>query len=167
MSSKISIRNRLLRRLWGSAIGDALGVPVEFRHRAERERDPVRDLRGYGTHNQPPGTWSDDTSLTLCTVDTLVRSGEDYHELERSFVRWRNAEIWTPHGVVFDIGNATADAIANIARGTNPLEAGQIGEWSNGNGSLMRILPVGIWFTGQDRTVTIDLAWRRRGLQQP
>lgn len=78
MTADLSAESRILGGLWDVAVGDALGVPVEFRSRAERERDPVVDLRGHGTHNQPPGTWSDDTSLTLCTVDTLVKAGEDY-----------------------------------------------------------------------------------------
>jgi ADP-ribosylglycohydrolase len=54
--------------LWGSVCGDALGVPVEFIDRAELENNPVTDMIGYGTHNQPAGTWSDDTSLMLCTI---------------------------------------------------------------------------------------------------
>ena len=57
--------------LWGAIVSEALGVPVEFTTPAERRRDPVTDMRGYGTHQQPPGTWSDDTLLLLCTVEVL------------------------------------------------------------------------------------------------
>jgi ADP-ribosylglycohydrolase len=60
--------------LLGLAVGDALGVPVEFQPRAQRKIDPVTDMRGYGTHNQPPGTWSDDASLTFCLAESLVRA---------------------------------------------------------------------------------------------
>ena len=66
-----SIRAALL----GLAVGDALGVPVEFIGRAARQADPVTGLRGYGTHHQPPGTWSDDSSLTFCLAETLARPG--------------------------------------------------------------------------------------------
>jgi len=65
---------RIQGGLWGAVVGDALGVPVEFRGRKERERDPVTGMRGYGTFNKPPGTWSDDSSLLLCTVEALVGS---------------------------------------------------------------------------------------------
>ncbi len=61
--------------LLGLAVGDALGVPVEFVDREARRRDPVTGLRGYGTHHQPPGTWSDDSSLTFCLAETLARPG--------------------------------------------------------------------------------------------
>jgi ADP-ribosylglycohydrolase len=156
----VSAESRILGGLWGVAVGDALGVPVEFRSRKERERDPVVDLRGYGTHNQPCGTWSDDTSLSLCTIDTLLHNGEDYRALGGSFVRWLDAEIWTPHGEVFDVGNATAEAIQRLAYGVAPLEAGRNDELSNGNGSLMRILPVAVWFAAGQTVDAIEAAYR-------
>ena len=59
----MTIHDRVLGGIWGTIVGDALGVPVEFTSRDERRRDPVTDMRGYGTHHQPPGTWSDDTRL--------------------------------------------------------------------------------------------------------
>ena len=154
----ISTKNRILGGLWGVAVGDALGVPVEFRARTERAHDPVTDMRGHGTHNQPSGTWSDDTSLNLCTVDTLVDAGEDYQALAGAFVRWLDGKIWTPHGIVFDIGNATHASIRRLARGVAPLEAGQTDDLSNGNGSLMRILPVALWFAKRGAGATLDAA---------
>jgi len=142
--SSISAKSRILGGLWGVAVGDALGVPVEFCRREERERDPVADLRSGGPHKQQVGTWSDDTSLTLCTIDTLLKVGDNYRALGQSFVRWLNAEIWTPHGSVFDVGPTTDRAIRRIERGVPPLEAGGNDEYSNGNGSLMRMLPVAV-----------------------
>lgn len=61
--------------LLGLAVGDALGVPVKFIGRAARQADPVTGLRGYGTHHQLPGTWSDDSSRTFCLAETLARPG--------------------------------------------------------------------------------------------
>lgn len=58
--------SKVLSALMGVCVGDALGVPVEFYRRAERIKSPVRGMTGYGTYSQPPGTWSDDSSLTLC-----------------------------------------------------------------------------------------------------
>ena len=91
-------------------------MPVEFTTRKERENDPVTDLRGYGTHNQPRGTWSDDRSLTLCTIDALLQYAEDYDALGQFFVRWLNAEIWTPHERVFDLGITTSRPSGGLHR---------------------------------------------------
>ncbi len=139
--------SRLLGGLWGALAGDALGVPVEFRSRTEVRRNPVTGMRGFGTHNQPPGTWSDDSSLLLCTVESLAKcDGLDPMDLGNRFVRWEEEGYWTPRGRVFDIGIATAQALSRIATGTPATEAGGVDEYSNGNGSLMRILPVACWF---------------------
>lgn len=127
--------------LWGAVVGDALGVPVEFTDRAERRRDPVISMRGGGTWRQPPGTWSDDSSLLLCTVESLL-GGFDTDDIGRKFVEWLTAKRWTPWGSVFDIGMTTRSALLAIQRGTKAEQAGGTAETSNGNGSLMRILPV-------------------------
>lgn len=139
-------RDRVLGGLWGSLVGDALGVPVEFRSRAEVQANPVTDMRGYGSHRQPPGTWSDDSSLLLCTVDSLLQRVFDTEDMGRRFVKWRNEELWTPHGKVFDIGVATSQALTRIERGIRAESAGGDTQYSNGNGSLMRIIPVSLRF---------------------
>jgi len=138
-----SRRDRLLGGLWGALVGDALGVPVEFRPRATLEREPVTDLREYGTHSQPRGTWSDDSSLLLCTVESLL-DGFDTADLGRRFVRWYQQGHWTPWGQVFDVGVTTREAIDNLARGVPAEQAGPGYERSAGNGSLMRILPLAL-----------------------
>jgi len=66
-------------------IGDALGVPVEFRSRAEVQIDPVTDMRGFGSHRQPKGTWSDDGALILCTVESLLRAEFDIQDMGQRF----------------------------------------------------------------------------------
>jgi len=73
----------------GLAIGDALGVPVEFKTRQEIAENPVREMREYGTHHQARGVWSDDTSLTLALVDSIVKSsGIDYNDIMERFSAW-------------------------------------------------------------------------------
>lgn len=134
-------RNFIKDALLGVATGDALGVPVEFRSRSILERDPVTDMRGYGTHHQPPGTWSDDSSLTFCLAEMLC-NGYDLQNLANRFINWKHYSYWTPHGDVFDIGIATAEAITRLQNGTPPTLGGGTTEGSNGNGSLMRILPL-------------------------
>ncbi|MBD2435051.1 ADP-ribosylglycohydrolase family protein [Fischerella sp. FACHB-380] len=126
----------------GLCVGDALGVPVEFTSRAERIKSPVKSMLGYGTWDVPPGTWSDDSSLTFCLAECLC-SGFSLDAIANSFWRWYNEGYWTPHGEVFDIGNTTFSAILNWKQqGTPPLQAGGKSENSNGNDSLMRILPI-------------------------
>lgn len=132
----------------GLAVGDALGVPVEFEDRSKLAAEPVTGVRGYGTYNQPPGTWSDDSSLTFCLADSLAK-GYDLADIARKFVAWRKAEIWTPHGEVFDIGMTTHRAIGVLAEilSHGDLDAlkelqWEADEYTNGNGALMRILPL-------------------------
>jgi len=127
--------------IFGVCIGDALGVPVEFRSRDQLKRSPVTTMRAFGTHSQPVGTWSDDSSLTLCLVESLC-NGYDLEDIALKFLQWYNGEIWTPHGRVFDIGIATSQAIHRISKGTSPTLCGGTSEFDNGNGSLMRILPL-------------------------
>lgn len=127
--------------LFGVAVGDALGVPVEFKDRDELTRFPVLGMKEYGSHGQPAGTWSDDSSLTFCLAESLCE-GYNINQVAQYFVNWRNEQMWTPHGRVFDIGIATNFAIHSLEKGVNPLLAGGDGEKDNGNGSLMRILPL-------------------------
>lgn len=135
-------RSRILGGLYGSLIGDALGVPVEFKPRADRILDPVTGMRGFGTHNQPKGTWSDDGSLLLCSVESLVEKRFDTQDMGERFVRWFTHGLWTAHGTLFDIGFATRKALQLIEHGCPAGIAGGNGEHDNGNGSIMRILPV-------------------------
>ncbi|MBD0259675.1 MAG: ADP-ribosylglycohydrolase family protein, partial [Cytophagales bacterium] len=127
--------------LLGLAVGDALGVPVEFKSRDSLRHRPVTGLTGYGTHNQPPGTWSDDSSLAFCLADSLCRK-YDLDDAAKHFIKWYQYGHWTPHGKVFDIGNTTRAAIERLMQGKSPILAGGFGEADNGNGSLMRILPL-------------------------
>ena len=138
----MSHSSRILGGLYGSLVGDALGVPVEFQPRSERQRDPVIDLRAYGTHGQPKGTWSDDGALLLCSLESLVEMGFDPQDMGERFVRWSERGLWAAHGTVFDIGIATSAALRRIRQGTPAEKAGGAGQYDNGNGSLMRILPV-------------------------
>ena len=135
------MKNNILSGLMGLCIADALGVPVEFNSRERLKANPVREMRGYGTHNQPIGTWSDDTSMTLCLVDSLS-DGLNYEDIMSKFKAWLVDGDYTPYGDVFDVGIATRQAINRYLSGIGPLNCGGISERDNGNGSLMRILPL-------------------------
>ncbi|MGB2925071.1 MAG: ADP-ribosylglycohydrolase family protein [Limnothrix sp.] len=141
MVSQAQIRAGLM----GVCVADALGVPVEFSSRGDRQQNPVTTMQGYGTYNQPPGTWSDDSSLTFCLAEAIADVGisdELCEHLGRKMGLWLKQAYWTPHNETFDVGNTTAIAIEKILAGTNPVEAGGTGDRSNGNGALMRILPL-------------------------
>ena len=118
--------------VYGLAVADALGVPVEFSYRGTFQ---VTDMTGYGTYHQPPGTWSDDTSMTLATCFSIRRKGGiDLSDIMECFRAWESEGKFTADGVMFDIGNTTSMAISQ-GFGLTDIS-------SNGNGSLMRIIPL-------------------------
>lgn len=119
--------------MYGLAVGDALGVPYEFRL---RDTFRVDGYLAYGTHNQPAGTWSDDTALSLASLHSLIANhGEvDVEDMRHRFADWLTAGLYTPDGQVFDCGLATSKAL-HTGRGCS-------GENSQGNGSLMRVAPL-------------------------
>lgn len=135
--------NKLYQSVMGLVVGDALGVPHEFAEREDSDRHPVTDMTGYGTYNQPVGTWSDDSGLMLSTLESIKRLDKiDCVDIMENFVRWRYDGKFTPHGTAFGIGRATDTAINNYRNGMSITECGCRGEHDNGNGSLMRILPL-------------------------
>lgn len=135
------VENKVLDGLFGVCVGDALGVPVEFVSREKLKHAPVDRMIGFGCYNQPPGTWSDDSSMTFCLAKSLCR-GYDIHDIADNFSEWLFDNHWTPHGKVFDVGTTTRVALGHIKKVEHPSMAGGMGEHDNGNGSLMRILPI-------------------------
>lgn len=131
--------NNLFNGIMGSCIADALGVPVEFESRETLRQNLVIDMQSYGTHNQVEGTWSDDTSMTLCLIDSLSK-GLDYNDIMTNFIKWINTGEYTAHEEVFDVGNATRKALMRFEKGIAPLDCGGLDDKDNGKGSLMRIL---------------------------
>lgn len=139
--------------IMGLVVGDALGVPVEFR---KRDTYKVTDMIGFGTYNQKPGTWSDDSSLTLATVESMGRMGKvDPMDIMKNFLDWLEDGWFTPYGDVFDVGGATRRAITRFAKGTKPLDCGGKTRMDNGNGALMRILPVAMLPDNGDKQAQI------------
>ena len=140
----IPINMKVKDGIIGLIVGDALGVPVEFYTRFELEKNPVVGMRENGAHCQPAGTWSDDSSMTLATMTSIVnRQGIDYEDIMDEFLLWLHEGKYTnSKGKAFDIGMGTSEALYKYENGTSPLKSGGTGERSNGNGSLMRILPL-------------------------
>ena len=138
----------------GHAVADALGVPVEFFTRATLDKDPVIDMRGYGTYSMPAGSWSDDTSMALCTLEVLGMLGIDYDSVMQKFGSWYYNNEFTPTGVTFDVGGTCARAIENYFLSQIPaVECGLQSENSNGNGSLMRIHPLVLYLVNQNQSL--------------
>jgi len=125
----------------GKAVGDALGVPVEFYDRSVLNDNPVITMREYGSHKQPKGTWSDDTSMALCIIDGINKHGEyNLQEIANNFSNWLFNNEFTPHGEVFDYGMTTRRSVTRILNGIDLRKTGETSENSKGNGALMRVL---------------------------
>ena len=130
--------------VFGAAIGDAVGVPFEFNSPEEMKSSPASDMIGGGTYGMPAGTWSDDTTMILCTLDRLDES-LNYDAIMKAFCSWVEEGDYTPFGDCFDIGNTTRSALMNYSHGMDTLSCGLDNEYSNGNGSLMRIIPAALY----------------------
>lgn len=134
-------KNMWLDGIMGLVVADALGVPAEFMSREELRKHPVTGMRGYGTYNLPAGSWSDDSSMALATLDSL-KNGYDLKDMMDKFAEWMTTGAYAPFSEVFDIGGTCRLAIHNYLADGDVTRCGATSESSNGNGSLMRILPV-------------------------
>jgi hypothetical protein len=126
----------------GHAVGDALGTPVQFKDRDSLFYNPVKDMRR--SYAGDKGTWSDDTSMEIATIDSFINcNGWDYDDIMINFYDWLNDGKYTARGNTFDVGRTCLRAIKSFYNGnTTALESGLCDNNSNGNGSLMRILPI-------------------------
>lgn len=140
----MGVQQRVEGAIYGHLAGDALGVPYEFR----RPEDLPLEISwaGGGSHGQPAGTYSDDGALMLCTMASLLdMDGFDPNDMGRRFVAWFDEGYMAAGGKVFDYGRATMAAISGLRTGLDAMCTGQGGEYDNGNGSLMRMVPVSLW----------------------
>ena len=144
--------------IYGVIVGDCLGMPYEFSTPQEMKENICTGMIGYGTYPYPKGTWTDDSSMTLATINSLIKNnGEvNYDSLMREFSRWLFGAEYTVDGITFDYGNATYQGINNYVCGIDALDCGLKGEYDNGNGSLMRILPLA--FTDADYETIMNVS---------
>ncbi|MEZ4249414.1 MAG: ADP-ribosylglycohydrolase family protein [Polyangiales bacterium] len=155
-----SLEARLRGGMLGLLLGDALGVPYEF-HPPEAlpttvEMEPPGDFDRAHV-GVPPGTWSDDGAQALALLASLLHCGRfDANDFGRRLVSWYEWGEYAVDGVVFDVGVQTAEAIRAIRAGTPALEAASRDSSANGNGSLMRVLPVALFAVGDDASLVAD-----------
>jgi ADP-ribosylglycohydrolase len=158
----LTVQDRIAGGLIGLLVGDALGVPYEFH---DAEALPSSDSIEYSppanfsrSHKKvPPGTWSDDGAQALCLLASLLDCDRfDAEDFARRLIDWYDDGYLAVDGVVFDIGITTGRAILALKAGAPPLDAGPADVHDNGNGSLMRVLPLALWHRGEDDELVRD-----------
>ena len=137
----------------GHAVGDALGVPVEFKSRELLDNAPVTDMDRHPFIPLPKGSWSDDTSMSLCALKSLAKGKIDFDDIMQNFAKWYYDSEFTPTGYTFDIGLICMDAIKRYKCGVEPIKCGGSHEYDNGNGSLMRIHPFALYLYRKDMPI--------------
>lgn len=138
------VLDRYRGALVGLATGDALGTTLEFT--TPGAFWPITDMEGGGPFRLKPGQWTDDTSMALCLAESLLECGRfDAGDQMRRYVRWRDEGHWSSNGKCFDIGNATRQALSEYSSTGEPF-SGSTSERSAGNGSIMRLAPVPLFF---------------------
>lgn len=155
-----------MKNIWrngimGLVVGDALGVPVQFMYRKQirnRKQGPVVGMEAGGVYEMPEGTWSDDSSMALCTLDSILECGTmDPVEVMLKFVRWEVKGEYTPFGEAFDQGNTCSGAIYDFIKEPDVETCGKTGEYANGNGALMRILPACLYYCDRQAKFKEDM----------
>jgi ADP-ribosyl-[dinitrogen reductase] hydrolase len=140
----MDLQDRFLGCLLGLAAGDAVGTTVEFQPRGSFT--PLTGMVGGGPFRLEPGQWTDDTSMALCLATSLVeRAGFDARDQMERYCRWREEGYMSSNGRCFDIGNTVASALARYQRTGDPM-AGSTDPHTAGNGSIMRLAPVAMFY---------------------
>ncbi len=149
MTNNIEKLERYRGCLLGLAVGDALGTTLEFK--PPGSFTPISDMIGGGPFNLKPGQWTDDTSMALCLAESLIecRGFNPQDQMER-YVRWWKEGYLSSTGTCFDIGSTTRTALAAFLKTGNPI-SGPSDSYSAGNGSLMRLAPVPMFYAGNPR----------------
>jgi ADP-ribosyl-[dinitrogen reductase] hydrolase len=148
-------RERYRGALLGLAAGDAVGTTLEFKPPGSFE--PIEDMVGGGPFDLEPGEWTDDTSMALCLAASLVHCrGFDARDQMNRYCNWSSHGYMSSNGECFDIGNTVSDALRRYKLTNEPF-SGSTDPQSAGNGSLMRLAPV-VLFYHPDREACIRYA---------
>ncbi|MFT7121172.1 MAG: ADP-ribosylglycohydrolase [Neolewinella sp.] len=163
--------NTITTGLLGLSVADAIGVPVEFQTRSELNKNPVTDIRGYGTYMQPPGYFSDDSSLAFGLAESLATGEFNLEDQTQRLINYKHLGYWTPNNEVFDIGMTTSNSIERLVlmiRENKTEELGTLNqlakESDNGNGALMRIFPLYAYLRNKPVAEWIAPIWQHSAL---
>jgi len=150
-------KNIWIDGMMGLVVGDALGLPVQFMSRNEiknRPEGPVTEMEAGGVYNMPAGTWSDDSSMALATLASIIEQQDaDPSDIMAQFVKWEVKGEYTPFGEAFDQGNTCMASICQFIKNPDVNTCGATGEYANGNGALMRILPACLYYYERQKKV--------------
>lgn len=150
-------KNIWLDGMMGVVVGDALGCPVQFLSRdriKNRPQGAVVGMEAGGAYNMPEGTWTDDSSMAIATMAGIIEKGEaDPDDIMARFVKWELKGAYTPFGEAFDQGGTCTSAIYNYIEKRDINTCGSTGEYANGNGALMRIMPVCLYYYDRQKKV--------------
>jgi ADP-ribosylglycohydrolase len=143
----IILKDRYRGSLLGLTVGDALGASIEFMTPGSFE--PVSGMRGGGPFRLEPGQWTDDTSLALCLAESLAECRDfDAADQMKRYLRWYDHGYMSSTGYCFDIGRTTARALNKFRETRNPF-CGPIERFSAGNGSIMRLASVPLFYSAE------------------
>lgn len=163
--------NPITTALLGLSVADAIGVPVEFQTRGELDKNPVTDIRGYGTYNQPPGYFSDDSSLAFGLAESLAMGTFDLTNQANRLINYKLHGYWTPEDQIFDIGMTTSRAIDFLIQKVRDGKEQEFAhlrllakESDNGNGALMRIFPLYAFLRNQPVEAWFEYIWGHSAL---
>jgi len=146
-----ALNDRLYGCLFGLACGDAVGTTVEFQARGTFE--PLTDMLGRGPFDLQPGEWTDDTSMALCLGSSLVDcNGFDAEDQMERYCRWHQEGYLSSNGTCFDIGGTVQSALRAYRFSGHPF-AGSKDEFSAGNGSIMRLAPISMFYSKLEEVV--------------
>lgn len=140
-------KDKIIGSFIGLAVGDAIGTTLEFEGRDQKEE--LKDMIGGGVFNLNAGEWTDDTSMALCLSKSLLENGFDLKDQLERYLLWKNKGYCSSNGKCFDIGMTVVEALSNYVRTGNEF-SGSTDEYSAGNGSIMRLAPIVIYYSTKE-----------------
>lgn len=144
MNDPMSLDRRYLGCLLGLAAGDAVGTTLEFKPRGSFT--PIIDMDGGGPFNLEAGQWTDDTSMALCLAHSLVyRKKFNAEDQMNRYCNWWQLGYMSSTGDCFDIGMTVVTALRGYLESKDPFQ-GSVDPLSAGNGSLMRLAPIAMFY---------------------
>lgn len=150
------MNQRFADGIWGVIVGDALGAPVEFGERWMRDMDPVKEMRSGGMFEVPIGGWTDDTSMTLATLNSL-NNGYDLKDIMEQYVLWLREGKYSLFDYPIGVGKQILRSIEEYEKTKDVYCSGGKTEQDNGNGSLMKNMPICLYCYAYQKTGTMTI----------